>query len=210
MSTLLYNMQEKYLVFTGRPNSGKSSLIKALSGLNIITGKHAGTTRKVNKYPLSDGLALVDLPGLGKMVGVSKTFEEKVNDQIIEFLESNAKNIVLAVTVFDISTFIEVTWRLEKKGYMSVDVEMVRFLADTLGEFPVVVANKIDKANRQEIETNLNEFLNRISNYQPSSVRKKVFATSLKTGKGVSELKRSIHQMLVIKGYKTPFKLQNK
>jgi GTP-binding protein EngB required for normal cell division len=152
----------------------------------------------------------VDLPGLGKMVGVSKTFEEKVNDQIIEFLESNAKNIVLAVTVFDISTFIEVTWRLEKKGYMSVDVEMVRFLADTLGEFPVVVANKIDKANRQEIETNLNEFLNRISNYQPSSVRKKVFATSLKTGKGVSELKKSIHQMLVIKGYKTPFKLQNK
>jgi len=177
-------MQEKYLVFAGRPNAGKSSLVKEISGLNIVTGKHAGTTRKVKKYPLSDGLFLVDLPGLGKMVGVSKAFEKKVNDDIIEFLESNTKGIVLAVAVLDISTFLEVTWRLEKKGFKSVDVEMVNFLADTLGEFPVVVANKIDKANREEIAANLNEFINRISKGQPSAVRDKVFTTSLKTKKG--------------------------
>jgi GTP-binding protein EngB required for normal cell division len=201
-------MQEKYLVFTGRPNSGKSSLIKALSGLNITTGKHAGTTRKVNKYPLSEGLMLVDLPGLGKMMGVSKKFEEKVNRMIIEFLETNAENIVLAVAVLDISTFIEVTWRLEKKGFMSVDVEMINFLTKTTGEFPVVVANKIDKANKKEIETNFNEFLNRISNGQPSTVRNNVFPTSLKTGKGVSELKEALHTMLTEKGYRTPLKLQ--
>lgn len=210
MPTLLSNMQEKYLVFTGRPNAGKSSLINALSGLNLTTGKHAGTTRKVNKYPLNDNLFLVDLPGLGKMVGVSKRFEEKVNDQIIEFLESNKENIVLAIAVLDISTFLEVTWRLEKKGYMSVDVEMVKFLADTLGEYPVVVANKIDKTNRKETEANLNDFLNRISNGQPSAVRDNVFATSLKTGKGVSELKNAIHAILVEKGYRTPFKVRNK
>ena len=201
-------MPEKYLVFTGRPNAGKSSLIKALSGLNIITGKHAGTTRKVNKYPLSEGLMLVDLPGLGKMVGVSKEFEEKVNRMIVEFLETNAENIVLAVAVMDISTFIEVTWRLEKKGFMSVDVEMIKFLTQTLGEFPVVVANKVDKANKKEIDMNLNEFLNRISDGQPSTVRDSVFTTSLKTGKGVSELKDAIHTMLTNKGYRTPFKMQ--
>ncbi|PVX24260.1 MAG: hypothetical protein CW716_10435 [Candidatus Bathyarchaeum sp.] len=201
-------MQEKYLVFTGRPNAGKSSLIKALSGLNIITGKHAGTTRKVNKYPLSEGLMLVDLPGLGKMMGVSKKFEEKVNRMIVEFLETNAENIVLAVAVMDISTFIEVTWRLEKKGYMSVDVEMIKFLTKKIGEFPVVVANKIDKANKKEIEMNLNEFLNRISDGQPSTVSNKVFTTSLKTGKGVSELKEAIHTMLTEKGYRTPLKVQ--
>ena len=202
-------MQEKYLVFTGRPNAGKSSLIKALSGLNITVGKHAGTTRKVNKYPLNDGLSLVDLPGLGKMVGVSKSFEEKVNNLIIEFLETNAQDIVLAVAVLDISTFTEVTWRLEKKGFMSVDVEMVKFLADKLGEFPVVAANKIDKANQKEIETNLNDFLNRISNDQLSTVKDNVFTTSLKTGKGVSELKDAIHSKLIEKGYRTPFKVKD-
>ena len=208
MRTLLSGMQEKYLVFAGRPNSGKSSLVKELSGLNIITGKHAGTTRKVKKYPLNDGLVLVDLPGLGKMVGVSKSFEEKVNDQIIEFLEDNTENIVLAVAILDISTFLEVTWRLEKKGFMSVDVEMVKYLTDILGEFPVVVANKIDKANREEIADNLNEFTNRISKGQPSAVRDNVFTTSLKTGKGVGELKSAIHTKLVAKGYRTPFKIQ--
>jgi GTP-binding protein EngB required for normal cell division len=202
-------MQEKYLVFAGRPNSGKSSLIKAISGLNLITGKRAGTTRKVSKYPLSDGLVIVDLPGLGRMMGVSKSFEAKVNDQIIEFLEANAKDIVLAVAVMDISTFNEVTWRLEKKGFMSVDVEMFKFLTRILGENPVVVANKIDKKNREEIEANLNYFLHRISNGQPSAVRKKVFTTSLKTGKGVSELKSTIHTKLMEKGYRTPFKFQN-
>jgi GTP-binding protein EngB required for normal cell division len=201
-------MQEKYLVFTGRPNAGKSSLIKALSGLNVTTGKHAGTTRKVNKYPLSEGLMLVDLPGLGKMMGVSKKFEEKVNRMIIEFLETNAENIVLAVAVLDISTFIEVTWRLEKKGFMSVDVEMIKFLTEKTGEFPVVVANKIDKSNKKEIQMNFDEFLNRVSDGQPSTVRNNVFATSLKTGKGVSELKEAIHTILTEKGYRTPLKLQ--
>lgn len=202
-------MQEKYLVFAGRPNAGKSSLIKAISGLNLTTGKRAGTTRKVSKYPLSDGLVLVDLPGLGRMMGVSKSFETKVNDQIIEFLEANIKDIVLAVAVLDISTFSEVTLRLEKKGFMSVDVEMFKFLTRILGENPVVVANKTDKKNREEIEANLNDFLHRISNDQPSAVRKKVFTTSLKTGKGVSELKSAIHTKLVEKGYRTPFKVQN-
>jgi len=201
-------MQEKYLVFTGRPNAGKSSIIKEIVGLNIATGKRPGTTRRISKYPLSGDLALVDMPGFGKMMGASKRLENKINDQIIEFLESNAQNIVLAVAVLDISTFLEVTWRLEKKGFMSVDVEMVKFLADILGEFPVVVANKIDKTNREELDVNLNEFLNRISNGNPSAVRDNVFTTSTKTGKGLGVLKSAIHTRLVTKGYKTPFKIQ--
>jgi GTP-binding protein EngB required for normal cell division len=201
-------MQEKYLVFTGRPNAGKSSLIKELSGLNIATGKRPGTTRTIKKYPLNDGLFLVDLPGLGKMMGVSKRFEEKINRRIVEFLESNALNIVLAVAVLDISTFLEVTWRLEKKGFQSVDVEMVKFLAANLGEFPVVVANKTDKITTRELEANLNEFINRISDENPSAVESSVFTASLKTGKGVGALKSAIHTRLLAKGYKTQFKIQ--
>ena len=201
-------MQEKYVVFTGRPNAGKSSLIKELTGLNIVTGKHPGTTRKVTKYPLNDGLVLVDLPGLGKMTGASKLLEERINKQIIEFLESNAQNIVLAVAVLDISTFLEVTWRLEKKGIMSVDVEMVQFLANILGEFPLVAANKIDKTNRKELEANLNEFTNGISEGDPTKVKDHVFPISAKKGTGLGELKSTIHAKLVEKGYKTPFKKQ--
>ena len=201
-------MQEKYLVFTGRPNAGKSSLVKKIAGLNIPTGKHAGTTRSVKQYPLSDGLVLVDLPGLGKMMGASRQHEELVNRKIIEFLESNAQDIVLAVAVLDISTFLEVTWRLEKKGIMSVDVEMVKFLAANLGEFPMVAANKIDKTNKEELEANLSEFVDRISDGNPAKVKDHVFPVSAKKGTGLGELKSAIHARLVAKGYRTPFKLQ--
>lgn len=202
-------MQEKYLVFTGRPNAGKSSIIKELAGFKIATGKHPGTTRKITKYPLNEGLVLVDLPGLGKMSGASKQVEEQVNKQIVEFLESNAQNIVLAIAVLDISTFLEVTWRLEKKGIQSLDVEMVKFLAKITGEFPVVVANKIDKGSESEIEDNLEEFTNRISDGNPTKVKNQIFQVSVKKRTGLGELKSSIHTRLVVKGYKTPFKVKS-
>lgn len=202
-------MQEKYLVFTGRPNAGKSSIIKELSGFKIATGKHPGTTRKITKYPLNEGLVLVDLPGLGKMSGASKQVEEQVNKQIVEFLESNSQNIVLAIAVLDISTFLEVTWRLEKKGIQSLDVEMVKFLAKITGEFPVVVANKIDKGSESEIEDNLEEFTNRISDGNPTKVKNQIFQVSAKKGIGLGELKNSIHTRLVVKGYKTPFRVKS-
>jgi GTP-binding protein EngB required for normal cell division len=208
VSYVLFSMQERYLVFTGRPNAGKSSIIKEVVGLNIATGKHPGTTRRISKYSLSGDLVLVDMPGFGKMMGASKRLENKINDQIIEFLVSNAQNIVLAVSVLDISTFLEVTSRLEKKGFISVDVEMVKFLADILGEFPLVVANKIDKINREALRLNLREFTYQISNGHPFAVRNYVFQASSKTGEGIGVLKSAIHTRLVAKGYKTPFKVQ--
>jgi small GTP-binding protein len=201
-------MQEKYIVFTGRPNAGKSSLVKELTGLKIPTGKRPGTTRKVTKYPLNDNLVLIDLPGLGKMSRASKQLEEKVNQQIIEFLESNTQNILLAIEVLDITTFLEVTWRLEKKGIMSVDVEMVKFLEEILGEYPLIAANKIDKTNSYELEANLKEFIYRI-NIGSTNMEKKIFPISVKKGTGLGELKDTIHSILVEKGYKTPFKIKS-
>ena len=91
---------------------------------------------------------------------------------------------------------------------MSVDVEMVKFLASNLNEFPLVAANKIDKRNKKEIEANLNEFTNRISNGDPTKVKDHVFPISTKKGTGIGELKSTIHERLVAKGYKTPFKLK--
>ena len=199
-------MRERYLVFTGRPNAGKSSIIREVAGLDVATGKRPGTTRRISKYPLSGDLVLVDMPGFGRMMGASKRLEDKKNDQIIKFLESYAQSIALAVHVLDISTFLEVTWRLEKKGFISVDVEMVQFSAETLGEFPLVAANKIDKADKEELEVNLEEFIHQIGKGYPFAVGEHVFPVSAKTGEGLGALKNSIHKRLVAKGYRTPFK----
>jgi GTP-binding protein EngB required for normal cell division len=198
-------MQDDYLVFTGRPNAGKSSLINEIMGLKLRTGKHPGTTRRISEYPLNKGLSLVDMPGFGRMIGASKRLESKMNRRIINFVESNTKNIALAVHVLDISTFLEVTWRLERKGIISVDVEMVQFLAENLDEFPLVAANKIDKAKRDEIEANLEVFMYRISNGQPSIVAEQVFPVSAKTGEGLGALKNAIHERLIAKGHGASF-----
>ncbi|MCJ7633681.1 50S ribosome-binding GTPase [Candidatus Bathyarchaeota archaeon] len=201
-------MFEKYLVFTGRPNSGKSSIIRKIVGLDVRTGKHPGTTRTISKYPLNDNLVLVDMPGYGRMMRFSKRLESKTNDRIIRFLESNAQDIALVVHVLDISTFSEVTRRLEKKGFISIDVEMVQFLAKTLGEFPLVTANKIDKIKEEDISDNLEKFIQQISGSDSPSIEDYVFPVSAKTGDGLGSLKSAIHERLVAKGYRTPFKTQ--
>jgi len=200
-------MPKSYLIFTGRPNAGKSSMIREVVGLKVAIGKRPGTTRRISKYPLSGGLVLVDMPGYGKIIEASKRLENKKADQLIRFLESYAHNVAVAVHVLDISTFLEVTWRLEKKGFISVDVEMVQFLADTMGEFPVVAANKIDKINKAELEVSIAEFTYQIGKGYPCAVEEHVFPVSAKTGEGVGALKNSIHKRLTAKGYRTPFKV---
>lgn len=202
------SMLEEYLVFTGRPNAGKSSIIREIVGLDVATGKRPGTTRNISKHPLNSGLVLVDMPGFGRIMGVSKRLENMRKNRIIRFLESNAQNIALAIHVLDISTFLETSWRLEKKGIISIDVEMIQFLAKTLREFPLVAANKIDKTDKKEIDVSLKEFMHRISNGHISAVADKVFLVSAKTGEGLSALKSAIHEKLVAKGYRTPFKVR--
>jgi GTP-binding protein EngB required for normal cell division len=198
-------MSEKYLVFTGRPNAGKSSIIKKMMGFDVKTGKSPGTTRWIHEYPLSKGLILVDMPGYGRSMGVSKRLQEKNNRRIIYFLESNAPRIALAVHVLDISTFMQVTQRLGNKGFISVDVEMLKLLAKELGDFPFVAANKIDKTDKETVNSNLEELKQQIGNgdYSPEG---RIFPVSAKTGEGLGSLRNTIHERLVEKGYRLPFK----
>lgn len=199
-------MLEKYLVFTGRPNAGKSSIIREVIGLDVKIGKTPGTTKWIREYPLSKGLILVDMPGYGRMMRVSERLQDKNNRRIIYFLESNASRIALAVHVLDISTFSEVTWRLGKKNFISVDVEMIQLLTKALSEFPLVAANKIDKANKAVIDANLEEFTQQTGSNDYSPIENCVFPVSAKTGDGLGYLKNAIHKRLVAKGYGTPFK----
>jgi len=50
----LPGMGERYLVFTGRPNSGKSSIIRRITGLRTRSGKRPGTTRRENIITTGD------------------------------------------------------------------------------------------------------------------------------------------------------------
>jgi GTP-binding protein EngB required for normal cell division len=198
-------MPDSYVVFTGRPNSGKSTTIRALTGLKVTTGKRPGTTTSINKYQIAQGLFLVDMPGYGRKVDASRRWESETKDSILDFIEREAANIALTVHVINITTFLETEARLAKKGFINLDVEMVGYLHDTLGEFPLVAANKIDKGGEDEVTANLEAFIDRITGGAPSEAAGYVFPVSAKHGVGVGPLKDRFVKTLVAKGFRNPF-----
>ena len=194
------------MVFTGRPNAGKSSLIREITGLDVRIGKRPGTTGWISEYPLSKGLILVDTPGYGKTVRTTRRLQDERNHQTLYFMETNADKIALAVHVLDISTFSEVTWRLANKNIAPVDVDIIQLMKSFLGDFPLVAANKIDKANKSEIDANLKEFSQYFGSIYHSAIGTSIYPVSARTGEGLSPLKSAIREKLMIKGFRIPFR----
>jgi GTP-binding protein EngB required for normal cell division len=194
-------MGSQFLIFTGRPNSGKSSIIKAVIGLKVEVGKDPGTTQRIKWYPISEGLTLIDMPGYGKSLRSSRIREEETKDNILDFLELNAGSVALAVHVVNISTFLEAEARLEKKGFIPLDVEMVHFMKRDLGITVLVAMNKIDKGPRLDIEDNIEALKEGLGPSIP------FFPVSARTVEGIGVLKDEIRKRLAQRGFQSPFEL---
>lgn len=69
-----------------------------------------------------------------------------------------------------------------------------------------MATNKIDKANREEIDENLKEFIQQVGGNDSSAIESCIYPVSAKTGDGLGALTNAIHERLVMKGYRTPFK----
>jgi GTP-binding protein EngB required for normal cell division len=194
-------MGDQFLVFTGRPNAGKSSIIRAVTGLKVEIGKDPGTTKRIQRYPIAEGLTLVDMPGYGRSLRGGRTREEETKDDILDFLELNAGSIALAVHVVNISTFLETEARLAKKGFIPLDVEMVHFLKRDLGVTVLVALNKIDKGPKDYIEDNIEAIKEGLGPSIP------VFPVSARTDEGVGALKDEVRKRLAHRGFQSPFEL---
>jgi GTP-binding protein EngB required for normal cell division len=197
-------MDERFLVFTGRPNSGKSSIIRKITGLATRSGKRPGTTRRVSIYPLSRSLSLVDMPGYGRITGASRDATSRAKDEILEFIESQGAAIALGVHVLDISTFTEVADRMERKGIIPLDLEMIQYMKESTGEMPLVAANKIDKI-KGDRESLLAELRTRIDESAPSESECTIIPVSATTGEGLGALKDAVHRRLAAEGFRAPF-----
>ena len=194
-------MVEEYIVFTGRPNAGKSSLIKVVSGLKVPVGKDPGTTTRIESYGIAKDLVLVDMPGYGRSLRAGRDIEERTKDAILGFLRDNAGATLLAVHVVNTSTFLETTARLNRKGFIPVDVEMVHYMKRDLGIPVLVAANKMDQASEPDAEENLEALKDEVGPGIP------VYPVSARTGFGVGALKEEIRRRLVDRGHRNPFEL---
>ena len=200
-------MDDEYIIFTGRPNAGKSTAIRALTGLKVPIGKKPGTTTKINTYRVGKSIILVDMPGYGRKVGAPREWEDRVKNSILDFIEKNATYIAAAVHVLNISTFLEVESRLAKKGFISLDVEMIEYIQKVTGNSPLVAANKIDKGNEAEIISNVEALIDRINFEDGVDANNYVYPVSLKNKVGIGQLKDALAKQLASRGHRKPFEL---
>ncbi len=128
---------ENQMIFWGRSNVGKSSLINSLAKQKIAkTSSTPGRTKLIN-YFLSDSNKLViDLPGYG-YAAISKKEQEKIT-RIIDFFFRNSKAQKTVCVLIDC-----------KVGFMAIDIEMINYLYSLNIKIDVFIT-KIDKANQSQ------------------------------------------------------------
>ncbi|RBI58857.1 GTP-binding protein [halophilic archaeon] len=153
------------VVFVGRSNVGKSTLMRELTGHQFETGGKPGVTRSPNFYDWAgDDFVLTDLPGFGFMSGVSEERRERIKTDVVQYVEKHADDILVGVLVVDGKSVIDIIDRHSGGDEVPHDVEMFHFLRD-VGVPTVVAVNKMDKVDDRD--ERLNDLCDRLGLYPP-------------------------------------------
>jgi small GTP-binding protein len=148
------------VVFIGRSNVGKSTLMKELVHLKVRIGRRPGVTQRPNYYQCGD-LLITDMPGYGYMRGVDYKKQSRIRDLIVKYFEDNAPRVICAVQVVDAKSFTDVVDRWDGRGEVPIDIELFQFLKDL--NIPVVLAvNKMDNIYDREKDMVLDDIALRL------------------------------------------------
>jgi len=131
------------IVFSGKSNVGKSSVInKLLNRKNFArVGNSPGKTVHINYFLLDKKLYFIDLPGYG-YAKVSKTERERWGKLMEQFFAED-ELISLGIMIVD-----------SRHKPTKDDVTMAAWFKST-GCPMIVIANKCDKLKKSEIEPNI-------------------------------------------------------
>ena len=163
------------IVFSGRSNVGKSSLINKLlnrKSLARVSNK-PGKTVNINLYDLTN-IRFVDLPGYGYAMVSFK--EKKRWSELVEGYFNSRENIALVVQIIDF-----------RHPPSIQDYQMLDFLSSKGLPF-VIVASKSDKLRkmaRLERGSAMEEELSRYTN-----IEKIIFSSA--NGEGIDKIKSTI------------------
>lgn len=132
------------MAFAGRSNVGKSSVINRLVNRKNYArvGASPGKTSQINYFRIEDKAYLVDLPGYG-YAKVSKAERDRWGRLMESYFASGL--ISLGVMIVD-----------ARHKPTADDVTMANWFFDARCPV-VVVANKVDKLKKSEIEPNLRQ-----------------------------------------------------
>ena len=131
------------VAFAGKSNVGKSSLINALMNRKSLAriSSQPGKTQTINFYNVNDAMYLVDLPGYGY---ANANIEIKAKwGQMIENYLHTSKKLQAVFLLIDI--------RHEPSDN---DIMMYDWMVNQ-GFAPIIIATKLDKINRSQIQKQL-------------------------------------------------------
>lgn len=131
------------VAFAGRSNVGKSSVINRLLNRKNFArvGAAPGKTTQINYFKIDNAFYLVDLPGYG-YAKVSKAERDRWG-KLMESYFADPELMTLGVMIVD-----------SRHKPTADDCTMARWYREAGCPF-VVVANKLDKLKKSEIEPNL-------------------------------------------------------
>ena len=131
------------VAFAGRSNVGKSSVINRLLNRKNFArvGASPGKTIHINYFKIDGAFYLVDLPGYG-YAKVSKSERDRWG-KLMESYFAHPERMALGVMIVD-----------SRHKPTADDCTMAQWFKDT-GCPLIVVANKLDKLKKSEIEPNL-------------------------------------------------------
>ena len=128
------------VAFAGKSNVGESSLINALMNRKSYarTSSQPGKTQTINYYNINDAMLLVDLPGYG-YANVSQSVKEKWGKMVEKYLKksSQLKQVFLLIDI---------------RHDPSANDKMMYDWIVSNGYHPVIVATKLDKIKRSQIQ----------------------------------------------------------
>ena len=131
------------VAFAGKSNVGKSSLINGLVNRKALarTSSQPGKTRTINFYRVNEELYLVDLPGYGYAAAPE---ENKAQwGKMIERYLHSSQNLKCVFLLIDI-----------RHAPSANDRMMYHWILEQ-GYRPVIIATKLDKIKRSQIQKQL-------------------------------------------------------
>ncbi|MCI8539373.1 MAG: YihA family ribosome biogenesis GTP-binding protein [Oscillospiraceae bacterium] len=164
------------IVFAGRSNVGKSSVINRLLNRKNFArvGAAPGKTTHINYFLIDRQMYLVDLPGYG-YAKVSKAEKDRWG-KLIESYFADPELMTLGVLIVD-----------ARHKPTADDCTMAECFRQSGKPF-VVVANKLDKLKKSEVEPNL--FL--VEETLAAAGEERVIPFSAEKGTGKEELLRAV------------------
>lgn len=165
------------IVFSGRSNVGKSSLINKLMNRKALARVSAtpGKTATINFFNV-DTFHLVDLPGYG-YAKVSHS-EKRRWAELVEGYFAQDRNFCLIVQIVDI-----------RHSPTKDDLQMIDFLYNN--QFPfIIVLTKKDKLNKTQLANKLSGLQKEFAEYE----NLKLFPFSALNGEGADEIRDFIDE----------------